>query len=223
MAKKLQEYSPDLGAPKVLAAEFIGTLFLVLAAAGAGSVSGNIGGGSGGAWAATLSLVVLVLIFGPVSGGHFNPAISVGMTLSGRLPKSRLLPYVAAQLAGALAAGLILRLVLQSSTLGLTTTFMHPLGAIAIEVLLTFWLQWVILAVTEKDVPLLQTALAIGFALGAAAHWGGNFSGGSLNPARTLGPALAAGDLTRVWIYLIGPVLGAVGAAFVYRWYKDLR
>lgn len=228
MAKAdLKNFSPDMGAPKVLFAEFLGTCLLVLAAAGAGSASGAIGGlmggGGNGAWAAGLTLVVLVLMFGPVSGAHFNPAISIGMMLSGRLSKTRLLPYLVAQFAGALVAGLILRVVLQSSVLGLTTTQMPALAAIAMEAVLTFWLQWVILAVTEKDVPLLQTALAIGFALAAAGHWGGHLSGASLNPARTLGPALAAWDLSQVWIYMIGPVVGAVAAAIVYRWYKELR
>jgi MIP family channel proteins len=212
-----------MGNPKALFAEFIGTMLLVLAAAGAGSAAGSIPGGGSGAWAAGLTLVVLVFMFGPVSGAHFNPAISIGMTLAGRLPKSKTLAYLGAQFAGALVAGLILRLALNSTTLGLTTTQMPPLAAILIELVLTFWLQWVILAVTEKDVPLLMTGLGIGFALGAAGMWGGHLSGASLNPARTLGPAIAAWDFSQVWIYFIGPIAGSTLAAAVYGWYKGLR
>ena len=223
MAKaKLSDFSPQPGGMKALAAEMIGTCFLVLAAAGAGSSSGIIGGGGNGAWAAGLSLVVLVLMFGPISGAHFNPAVSIGMTLSGRLPKGKLVPYLVAQFLGALGAGVLLRLALQSPVLGLTTTQMPAWQAIVVEAVLTFWLQWVILAVTEKDVPLLQTGLAIGFAITAAGLWGGHLSGASLNPARTLGPAIAAMDLSQVWIYIIGPIAGAVGAAVVYRWYREL-
>jgi aquaporin Z len=228
MAKaKLSDYSPDAGGGKALFAEMLGTGLLVLAAAGAGSASGAIGGlmggGGNGAWAAGLTLVVLVLLFGPVSGAHFNPAISIGMTLSGRLPKAKLVPYLVAQFIGALAAGLILRVTLQSSVLGLTTTQMPALAAVAVEILITFWLQWVILSMTEKDIPLLQTALGIGLALAAAGHWAGHLSGASMNPFRTLGPAIAAWDLSQVWIYIVGPVIGASAAALVYGWYRELR
>jgi MIP family channel proteins len=223
MANNSNDFAPDFSDTKALFAEFLGTMLLVLAAAGAGSAAGSIPGGGSGAWAAGLTLVVLVFMFGPVSGAHFNPAISVGMTIAGRLPKSKTLAYLAAQLCGALLAGLILRLALNSTTLGLTTTQMPPLGAILIEAVLTFWLQWVILSVTEKDVPLLMTGLAIGFALGAAGMWGGHLSGASLNPARTLGPAIAAWDFSQVWIYLLGPVVGSSVAAMLYGWYKGLR
>ncbi len=221
MAKAQSEsFAPDLSGTKALFAEYLGTCLLTLAAAGAGAASGLIPGSGDGVWAGSLTLVVLVLVFGPVSGAHFNPAISIGMTLSGRLPKSKTLAYLGAQFAGALTAGLILRVILQSTTLGLTTSQMPGVAALAIEALLTFWLQWVILASTEKDIPLLQTGLAIGLALGAAGHWGGHFSGASMNPARSLGPAIAAMDFSQIWIYLIGPVVGSSAAALVYGWYR---
>jgi MIP family channel proteins len=217
-------FSFDLSDPKALAAEFMGTLFLTLAAAGAGAAAGSIpGSGGGGATAAGLTLMAGVFMFGPISGAHFNPAISIGMTLAGRLPKSRTLPYLVAQVCGALVAGLLLRLALQSTIIGTTGTQMPPLNAVLIEAFLTFWLQWVILAVTEKDTPLVITGLSIGFALMAAGTWGGHLSGASLNPARTLGPAIAAWEFGQVWIYLLGPIAGASAAAGVYSWYKGLR
>jgi aquaporin Z len=217
------DFKGSLENPKALAAEAIGTFFLVLAAAGAGSASGIIGGGGNGAWAAGLTLAILVFMFGPVSGAHFNPAISLGMMISGRLAKNRLAPYIGAQLLGALTAGLLLRVTLDSRVLGLTNTALPGLSALVIEMLLTFTLQWVILSVTEKDVPLLMTGLSIGLILTACGLWAGHLSGASLNPARTLGPAIAAWDFSNVWIYLVGPPLGAALAANAYAKYKSLN
>ncbi len=224
---KLKDYSPDLGATKALFAEAMGTCLLVLAAAGAGAATGAIGGlmggGGNGAWGAGLTLVVLVLVFGPVSGAHFNPAVSLGLALNGRFAKSKVVPYVGAQVLGAFVAALFLRVVLSSTVIGQTTTAMPGLAALLLEAVLTFWLVWVILAVTERDVPLLQTALAIGLTIAAAGHWAGHLSGASLNPARSLGPALASFDFSQIWIYLIGPTAGGAGAGLAYNWYKGLR
>ena len=227
MSKKLNEFAPDLGGTKALFAEAMGTALLTLAAAGAGSsfgaIGGLMGGGGNGAWGAGLTLVVLVLVFGPVSGGHFNPAVSLGLGLNGRFPKSRVIPYILAQLTGATIAGLFLRVVLGSTIIGQTTSAMPAIAALIMEAVLTFWLVWVYLAVTEKDVPLLQTALAIGLTIAAAGHWAGHLSGASLNPARSFGPALASMDFSQLWIYLIGPTAGGAGAGVAYNWYKGLR
>ncbi len=223
---ELGDYRPDLSGAKALAAEGIGSFVLVLAAAGASSAFKDVGGRMDGlqmAFAPGLALGVLVLLFAPVSLALFNPALTLGMALAGRLPKSRVLPYAGAQCAGALVAGLVLRLLLQSSTLGITTTRMAPLGALLMEALLTAWLLWVYLAMTEKDAPLLQAALALGATLSGALLWAGPFSGASMNPARSLGPALAAFDLSDLWIYLTGPFLGAWGGARAYAWFRALR
>lgn len=225
-ASKTNAFVPDLGGTKALFAEAMGTALLTLAAAGAsasfGSTGGMMGGGGNGAWGAGLTLISLVLVFGPVSGAHFNPAVSLGLTLAGRLPKSRLLPYVGAQLLGATAAALFLRVVLNSTVIGQTTSSMFWLSAIILEAALTFWLVWVILAVTEKDIPLLQTGLAIGLTIAAAGHWAGHLSGASMNPARSFGPALASMDFSQLWIYLVGPTLGGAAAGTAYGWYKGL-
>lgn len=226
-ASKTNAFAPDLGGTKALFAEAMGTALLTLAAAGAGAASGSIGGlmggGGNGAWGAGLTLVVLVLVFGPVSGAHFNPAVSVGLMLNGRLAKTKLVPYIVAQLLGATVAALILRVVLSSTIIGQTTTAMPGVAALVMEAILTFWLVWVILAVTEKDTPLLQTALAIGLSIAAAGHWAGHLSGASLNPARSFGPALVSMDFSQLWIYLIGPTAGGAGAGLAYNWYKGLR
>jgi len=223
--ENLKEWMPELGLSRSLFAEAIGTAVFVLAAAGAGSAFGAFGGIVGGAQAALapgFTLVVLMLVFGPVSQGHFNPAVSLGMALAGRFPKNRVLPYAAAQITGALGAGLILRILLRSSVLGVSGTQMNPLAALILEILLTFWLQWVYLSVTEKEVPPLNAALALGFTVAATVFWAGPLSGACMNPARALGPALAAWEFSNVWLFLLGPVLGSALAAFAYGRYQNL-
>lgn len=223
---QLGDYSPDLRGPQALAAEALGTFVLVLAAAGVGSSFGAIGASLGGlqpALAPGLALLTLFLLFAPISGAAFNPAVTLGLVLAGRLPKNRLLPYAVAQVAGALAAGLVLRILLRSTLLGATTTQMPGLAALLLEALLTAWLVWAYLAFSEKDVPLLQAALGVSATLGMAILWAGPLSGASMNPARSLGPALAAFDFADLWIYLFGPFLGAFGGARAYAWFRALR
>jgi MIP family channel proteins len=221
----LLEWMPDAPPARALIAEALGTAVLVLAAAGAGSAFGAVGGVVGGSQAALapgLSLAVLMLVFGPVSQGHFNPAVSLGMALAGRLPKPRLLPYVAAQCAGAVGAGLLLRILLRSSVLGLSTTQMNPFAALLLEAVLGFWLMWVYLSVSEKEVPLLNAALALGFTVAASIFWAGPLTSASMNPARSLGPALAAWDFEKLWVFLLGPPLGTALAAIAYGAYAAL-
>jgi glycerol uptake facilitator-like aquaporin len=222
----LGAYNPELGGRPALFAEGLGSFVLVLACAGAGSSFGAVGASLGGlqpVLAPGLALLTLVLLFGPASMAAFNPAVTLGLVLAGRLPKNRLLPYAAVQVAGGLAAGLVLRLLLRSTVLGISSTQMHGFAALLLEALLSAWLVWVYLAVTEKDVPLLQAALAIAATVAGAIAWAGPLSGASMNPARSLGPALAAFDFSDLWIYLIGPFLGALGAAKAYGWFRGLR
>lgn len=209
---KLGDYRPDFRGTQALAAEGLGTFMLVLAAAGAASPL-----------AAGLTLMVLVLLFGPVSGAAFNPAVALGYAVAGRLPKGRLLPYVLVQCLGALAAALALRALLRADSVGVNSTQMPGLAALLLEALCTAWLVWVVLAANEKGVPLLHTGVAIGGALAAAGIWAGPLSGASLNPARSLGPALAALDFAGLWIYLAGPLLGGWIGALAYGRLKSLR
>jgi glycerol uptake facilitator-like aquaporin len=223
---KLDDYSPDLGGMKALAAEALGTFGLVLAAAGISSSFGAVAavaGGVQGALAPGFALFTLVLLFGPVSGASFNPAVTLGLVLAGRLPKGRLVPYIVAECAGALAAGLVLRILLRSTVIGITTTQMPGLAAVLLEALATGWLTFAILVVTEKDLPLIAVAGGIGGTLTVLALWVGPLTGGSFNPARSLGPALASLDFSDLWIYLVGPFLGGAAGASVYKWFHGLR
>lgn len=225
IGSSLGDYSPDLGGSKALVAEALGTYVLVLAAAGVGSSYGAVGASIGGlqpAFAPGLALLALVLLFGPISMAVFNPAVSLGLVAAGRLPKARLLPYLGAQFGGALAAGLTLRLLLRSTVLGTTTTHMPGALALLLEALISGVLTWAYLAVTEKEVPLLQAALVLSATVAAAIIWAGPLCGGSMNPARSLGPALAALDFSDLWIYLTGPFLGAWAGAKAYAWFRAL-
>ena len=219
-----KQLEPELGSLKPLVAEALGSAVLVMAAAGASAGFGAVGGLSGGSVAAALapalSLLALTLCFG--ASTTFNPAVSLGLALGGKLPWSRLVPTAAAQFIGGLAGALALRIVLRSALLGITTTQMPGLAALTLEALLTAGLAWVYLDVNERGLEPLPAALAVSATLAAAVFWAGHLSGASLNPARSFGPALAAWDFSDLWIYLIGPFVGAFGAAAAYRWYQGL-
>ncbi len=221
----VEEWRPKAAPLKALAAEALGTCVLVLVSAGAGSSFGAFGGvvnWTQAGLASGLTLMALMLVFGPVSQGHFNPAVSLGMALAGRIPKSLALPYAGAQCIGALAAGVLLRVLLRSSLLGVSSTQMNPAAALLLEAALTFWLTWVYLAVTEPGVPAMHAALGTAAALAGGVFWAGPLSGASMNPARSLGPALASWEMSGLWIYLIGPLAGAAGAAAAYRKFGEL-
>lgn len=209
-----------------LAAEFLGTLFLVFF--GAGAATHAAGGVVGVALAHAFALALAVWIFGSVSGAHVNPAVSIALALRGRLAWVDTALYVVAQLVGAFVAVLLLWAVFGNDgrDAGLGATHVAggvPLvGALIAEIIGTFLLVSAVynLAVRER-VPVGFAGLGIGLALGAAILAVGVVSGASLNPARTFGPELVltmAGDpdWKNFWIYLIGPVVGAVAAVFAH-------
>lgn len=202
-----------------LVAESIGTFALVFAGCGAIAV-GTL---SPAGVAATFGLAIMAMIYslGHVSGAHFNPAVTAAFAVGRHFPMARVLPYWAAQAAGAIAAAGLLRLTLGDVPLGVT----HPAGseiqALVWEVVLTFFLMLVIVAVATDTRAVDQgAAIAIGGAVALGALVGGPISGASMNPARSLGPAIVSGDLPDLWIYLVAPPLGAIAAALVYRYLR---
>lgn len=203
-------------------AEFVGTFALVFIGCGAIAVGAQTGapGEAGVALAFGLVIGVMVYALGHVSGAHFNPAVSVAFALGGHFPWPRVITYGSAQVLGAIAGALLLRATLgDGADLGVTQPSGSDVQALAWEVVLTLFLVLVITAVaTDTRAVGEAAALAIGGAVAMGALVGGPISGASMNPARSIGPALVAGDLTSLWIYLLGPLLGAGVAAALYRY-----
>jgi MIP family channel proteins len=200
---------PDL--PRRLLAEGIGTFCLVFAGTGAVAVDAVSGGTIGhGGVAAAFGLVVAVVIFatGHISGAHLNPAVTLGFAAGRHFPVREVGPYVAAQVIGALLASLALRSLFDTAG-GLGATHPAHVGAVQAAVLeagLTAVLMMVILAVaTDTRAVVALEALVLG-----------PITGASMNPARSLAPAVAAADWSDLWIYLAGPLAGALVGAGGY-------
>ena len=200
-----------------LIAECFGTFCLVLAGTGA-IVINDISGGaiSHVGVAMTFGLIVLAMIHsvGDVSGAHLNPAVTMGFWTARRFPGNQVLPYLASQVAGALLASGLLRLLFPAhETLGATLPAGSAVQSFVLEALLTFILMFVILGVSHGSRERgLNAAGAIGATVALEAMFAGPISGASMNPARSLGPALISGHLEHLWIYLTATVLGAVAA-----------
>jgi aquaporin Z len=199
-----------------VAAEFLGTFTLVFCGTGAVVIDAVTHGAvTHVGIALTFGLVIASLIyaFGHVSGAHFNPAVTIGMCIAKRFSGANVVFYLLSQIAGALAGSVLLRVLFSNEAcLGATL----PLGgnelqSFVLEAVLTFILMLVILCVTSgpKEVGIMA-GLAIGGIIGLEALFAGPISGASMNPARSLAPALVSGNLTSLWVYLTAPVLGAL-------------
>lgn len=206
-------------------AEGVGTFFLVLIGPGAAAVDAYSGGAIGHAGVAlAFAFVVLAMIYaiGHISGAHINPAVTLAFWSARRFPAREVLPYVAAQSAGAVAAALALRAVLgRTGTLGATVPAISVGGAFFVEALLSFALMFVIMAVATDDrVADGFAGLAVGLTVGFCAMTGGPLTGASMNPARSLGPAAASRVWDAHWIYWVAPILAMVAAARFYDWLR---
>lgn len=206
--------------PRLLA-EGIGTFMLVVIGPGAAAVDLHTRGTVthvGVALSFAFVILAGVYAFGHISGAHFNPAVTTGFWLSGRFPRHEVFPYMAAQIMGATGGALFLRWVLGRSVSAAATVPAVPvLSAFVVEVVLTFFLMLVIMAVATDDRVASPTAgLAVGLTVGFDAMMGGPLTGASMNPARSFGPAVAAGIWNAHWLYWLGPLLGAGLAVITY-------
>ena len=194
-------------------AEAVGTFALVFAGCGAIVVNDLFNGTLGHVGVCMVfGLVVMVMIYsvGNVSGAHINPAVTLGFFFAGRLDKRVVIPYLASQFLGAVTAAAMLRLLFsEHDTLGATLPSGSVAQAFLMETILSFLLMLVILNVSSghKEQGIIAGA-AVGGTVALDALIGGPVTGGSMNPARSLAPAVVSGELTSLWVYLTAPVLG---------------
>ncbi len=228
---------------KRLAAEFFGTFWLVLGGCGSAVLAAQFGGDGnplgiglvGVSLAFGLTVLTMAYAVGHISGGHFNPAVSVGLWAAGRFEGKDLLPYVVAQVVGAVAAGAALYLIatgkagaevggFASNGYGERSPGGYGLGAAALtEVLMTFFFLVIILGATSKAAPAGFAPIAIGLGLTLIHLISIPVTNTSVNPARSTGVALFAdpGALTQLWLFWVAPIAGAAIAGFVSRWLQS--
>ena len=211
---------------KKLAAEALGTFAVVFAGTGA-IISNDVSGGAVThvGIALTFGLIVLAMIYslGDVSGCHLNPAVTLGFFLARRFEGRRVVPYLVSQCLGAVAASACLRLMFPAhATLGATLPRGDAVQSFVLETLLTFLLMFVILSVStgskEKGV---LAGVAVGSVIALEALFAGPISGASMNPARSLAPALVSLRLESLWVYLTAPLLGASAGVLACRCVQD--
>ena len=201
-------------------AELFGTYILVFVGTGAIMINEITGGeishlGIG----LSFGLVVMAMIYaiGDISGAHINPAVTIAFAIAKRFPKNQILPYISFQLAGAILASASLYFIFpESSTMGETLPLNEAwMQSFILEFILTFILMFVILNVStgskEKGI---TAALAVGGVVAFEATFAGPISGASMNPARSIAPAIFSGDLTHLWLYVIATILGSILAVY---------
>lgn len=219
-----------------IAAEFLGTFWLVLGGCGSAVLAAafpELGiGFVGVSLAFGLTVLTGAYALGPISGGHFNPAVSFGLWAGGRFPAAHLLPYIAAQVVGGIAgAGVLYLIASGKADFSLANGFAsngygeHSPGGYSLmasftsEIVMTFMFLIVILGATQQRAPVGFAGLAIGLALTLIHLISIPVTNTSVNPARSTGPAVFVGDwaLQQLWLFWLAPILGAVIAGFVYR------
>lgn len=213
---------------KALAAELVGTFALIFIGAGAGAI--GAGGLVGVAFAHGLVIVSFAYAYGHISGTHINPAVTLGVWAAGLMDAGRAISYIVFQLLGGVLGALALRFALGGAESGLGATTLAdaasvgqavvkvtPAMGLFIEAVLTFFLVNAVL--NTGDAKTEHAGLAIGLTLTLAILMGGPLTGASLNPARTLGPAIAADIYDDIWVYFAGPALGALAAAALWRYF----
>lgn len=212
-------------------AEAIGTFVLVLFGTGTAVLGGGIEGiGTLGiAMAFGLSIVAMAYSIGTISGCHVNPAVSIAMYLNKRISLTELIYYIVGQIVGAFAGSLVLRAILSSSDLSLDNLGQNGFGALGgtgaflVEAILTFVFVLVIIAVTGKKGSPQFAGLVIGFTLVMIHLLGIPLTGTSVNPARSLAPAVLVGEeaLSQLWVFIIAPIVGGILAAVVGKFLLD--
>ena len=219
------EYAPLRRA----AAEFVGTFTLIFIGGGAGAVASSVFGHDAGytlvafALANGLAIGIMVSNLGHISGGHFNPAITLGFVVTRRIVTSLAVMYWIAQFAGAVIAAGILRFLVHKPAIIGAVPHAPGIGAgrgLVVEMVLTFFLVWAVwaTAVDPRGAFKSIAGLAIGLTISIDVLMGGPLTGAAMNPARAFGPELISNFWGEGWIYYLGPVIGALVAAVGYEW-----
>jgi aquaporin Z len=202
-------------------AELIGTFALVFCGTGAIIIDQQTNGAVTHIGVAiTFGLIILAMIysFGENSGAHFNPAVTISFAVAKLFPSGQIAPYIISQITGAFLATLILKFLFpENQNLGATIPAGSQMQSFILEFILTFFLMTVILNVSQgsKEVGVMA-GIAIGATVGLEAMFAGPICGASMNPARSLSPAVVSGNITVLWIYIIAPIAGAAGATLTW-------
>ncbi|TWT93773.1 MIP/aquaporin family protein [Stieleria varia] len=209
-------------------AEFLGTYCLILMGCGAMVVQQRSELLTHPGVALTWGLVVMAMIytFGHISGAHINPAVTIAMAALSKITWKETAFYVVVQCLGATAAAACLRLVLgmDESLLGATNSSLPTWSAFAVEFMMTTILMMVVMGVsTGAKEETITAGLAVGATIAIEAMVAGPLTKASMNPARSLGPALMSGSLDQLWIYLLAPIAGALTGAMIYRYLKPSK
>ena len=210
-----------------LLAEFIGTFALIFIGAGAGAL--GIGGLVGVAFAHGLVILCFAYAYGHISGTHINPAVTLGVW-AGKIDAARAGSYIVFQIAGGIAGALTLRWVLGGPGTGLgltqlaqnlsvhdTTITITPAVGMVLEAIMTFFLVNSVMNAGISGKATIPGGLAIGLTVTFCILMGGPLTGASVNPARSIGPAVATGNFNDLWVYLVGPALGGIVAGLLYK------
>lgn len=224
---------------KKYTAELLGTFVLTLFGCGSAAIAGASLGTLGIAFAFGLSIVAMAYAIGDISGCHINPAVSLGVWMSGKMSGKDFLGYVLAQVLGALLAAMLLMAIIQLCQLGGVETTglgangygaasavgLSCCGALLVEFILTMVFVLTILGVTDGEKTSVIAGLVIGLTLTFVHIMGIPLTGTSVNPARSFGPALILGGqaLHQVWVFIVGPFLGAAAAAGLFKYFKSAK
>ena len=215
-----------------LLAELIGTFALVFIGAGAASIVGSaadFGGLTAVAFAHGLTLMIFICAYGRISGGHMNPAVTVGVLAVGAITAAEAAGYIVSQIVGGVAGAMLLRIVLggvatglgtpelaQGLVLGGATVSITPAIGFVVEAVLAFFLVTAVLSTAVAGRAAHLAPVAIGLTLVFNILMGGPLTGAAFNPARALGPEIVTGNLSDAWLYVLAPIVGAIIAAVVH-------
>jgi aquaporin Z len=206
--------------------ETLGTFILIFCGTGAIVINQQTGGSIGHMGITiTFGLLVMTLIyaFGNISGAHFNPAVSIAFTVARKFPANKLVPYIFSQLLGAVMASFFLKILFpQNEMLGGTLPSGTEMQSFILEIFLAFFLMLVILNVAHGSSEQgLFAGIAIGSTVLLEAMFAGPVSGASMNPVRSIAPALVSGHLEHLWIYIVAPIVGAIAAVPVWKFISN--